>query len=285
MQLATVKYEKIEQPVLLTENGAVFIKSINEYAGVELPLSTFELVESSAVNRLKQIVSNFNENDWAALPLFSDDELHFVAPYRNPQNIFGVGMNYVEKAIDLDAKQIEDAPVCFMKPASSLIGMNELIQLPNFSKVVTAEGELCLIIGKTCHEVSPEEAMSYVSGYTTSLDLTAKDIHAQNPRFVQMSKIFKTFFSFGPEIKILDENEKLTELVVQSVRNGEVLATNSVSNMMYTPAFIVSYISQFLTLQPGDLIMTGTPGSFELQSGDLASCQITSLRSLENQVF
>ena len=285
MNLATVNYENIEQPVLLLENGAVLIKSINEYAGTELPLSLFELVELGVVGELKRVVSKFAEADWAVLPKLSSEELHFVAPYRNPKYIFGVGMNYVEKAIDLQAKQIEDAPVCFMKPTSSLIGMNEMIELPKFSKVVTAEGELCLVIGKTCHEVSPEEALSYVSGYTTSLDLTAKDIHAKNPRFVQMSKVFKTFFSFGPQVKLLEENETLSELVVQSIQNGEVRATNTVSNMMYTPAFIVSYISQFVALQPGDLIMTGTPGSFELKNGDIAGCQITSLLNLENQVF
>lgn len=284
MKLASINYENAEQPVLLLENGAVLIKSINKCVGVELPLSLFELVEKNVVDELKQAVSKLTQSDWAALPKLSSEDLQFVAPYRNPQYIFGVGMNYVEKAIDLEAKQIEGAPVCFMKPTSSLIGMNELIQLPNFSKVVTAEGELCLIIGKTCHEVSPEEAMSYVSGYTTSLDLTAKDIHAQNPRFVQMAKVFKTFFSFGPEVQLLDGNESLTKLVVQSVQNGEVCATNTVSNMMYTPAFIVSYISQFVTLQPGDLIMTGTPGSFELKNGDIAGCHITNLLILENRV-
>ncbi len=285
MNLATINYENRERPVLLLENGAVLIENINNYTGVELPLSMFELVEQSAVDELKKVISRLTETDWAALPRLTIQEFQFVAPYRNPEHIFGVGMNYVEKAIDLEAKQIEDAPVVFMKPTSSLIGMNDFIHLPKFSKVVTAEGELCLIIGKVCHEVSPEEAMTYVSGYTTSLDLTGKDIHAQNPRFVQISKVFKSFFSFGPQVKLLDRDEKLSEIIVQSVQNGEVRATNTVSNMMYTPAFIVSYISQFIALQPGDLIMTGTPGSFELQNGDLAGCHITSLLSLENRVI
>lgn len=285
MNLATINYENTEQPVLLIEDGAVLMKSINDYADADLPLSLFELVEQGIVSKLKRVLSNFTESDWVELPKLSSEELSFVAPYRNPQYIFGVGMNYVEKAIDLEAEQIKDAPVCFMKPTSSLIGMNEVIELPKFSKVVTAEGELCLIIGKTCHEVNPKEAMSYVSGYTTSLDLTAKDIHAQNPRFVQMSKVFKSFFSFGPQIKLLDGEETLKELVVQSIHNGTVSAENSVSNMMYSPAFIVSYISQFVALQPGDLVMTGTPGSFVIQKEDTASCHITGLLSLENRVI
>lgn len=285
MKLATINYENSEQPVILRENGAVLIKSINEYASAELPCTSFELLELSAVNELKRVISNMTESDWRIIPSISQGELQFVAPYRSPHHIFGVGMNYVEKAVDLEAIQIKDAPVIFMKPTSSLIGMNEFIELPEFSKVVTAEGELCLIIGKECHKVSPEEAMDYVSGYTTSLDMTAKDIHAQNPRFVQISKVFKSFFSFGPEIQLLDGNETLHELVVKSVQNGEVRADNTVSNMMYSPAFILSYISQFVTLMPGDLIMTGTPGSFELKNGDNASCHITGLLALENQVI
>lgn len=285
MNLATINYENKEQTVLLLEDGAVLIKSMNDYTGEEFPLSTFELVEQSMVSELRRVLLTFEDSDWAAIPKLYSSELSFVAPYRNPQHIFGVGMNYVEKAIDLESKQIEDAPVIFMKPTTSLIGMNEFIQLPKFSKIVTAEGELCLIIGKACHEVTPEDAMTYVSGYTTSLDLTAKDIHAQNPRFVQISKVFKSFFSFGPQIKLLDGKENLTELVVQSIHNGEINTANSVSNMMYTPAFLVSYISQFVTLQPGDLIMTGTPGSFVIQNGDIASCHITGLLSLENKVI
>ena len=194
-------------------------------------------------------------------------------------------MNYVEKAQDLQAIPVDHAPVCFLKPATSLIGMNENIVLPRVSKRVTAEGELSLIIGKRCFEVSEEEALDYVIGYTTSLDLTASDIHAQNPRFIQMSKLCKGFFSFGPEINMLEHVSDLDSLFVETVQNGKVVHRNSVQNMIYRPAFIVSYISRFVELQPGDVIMTGTPGSFLVTKGDVAACRITGLHALQNEVI
>lgn len=284
MQLATILYENIEQPVLLKDNKAILIRDLNQYLELALPLSLLELVNLRLSEQFQQVVSSVDEDDWGKIPKLELENLHFVAPYRNPQYIFGVGMNYVEKAEDLKSSPIENAPVCFLKPTSSLIGMNEAIELPRFSKEVTAEGELSLIIGKTCHQVDVYEAMSYVSAYTTSLDMTAKDVHSQNPRFVQMSKLFKTFFSFGPQVNLL-KGESLSNLIVYSVRNGEVKSSNKIDNMIYSPAFIVSYISQFVTLQAGDIIMTGTPGSFLLQPGDIASCHITGFYPLSNEVI
>jgi 2-keto-4-pentenoate hydratase/2-oxohepta-3-ene-1,7-dioic acid hydratase in catechol pathway len=285
MQLATILYEAMEQPVLLKDDEVILIRDLNQYIEQPFPLSLIELVDFKMSEQLQHVVSSLNDADWAKLPKLEIEELHFVAPYRNPQYIFGVGMNYVEKAENLKATPIENAPVCFLKPTASLIGMNEAIELPSFSEEVTAEGELSLIIGKTCHQVDENEAMSYVSAYTTSLDMTAKDIHSQNPRFIQMSKLFKSFFSFGPQVNLLKQGESLSNLTVSSVQNGEVKSQNTIDNMVYSPALIVSYISQFVTLQPGDIIMTGTPGSFVLQAGDIASCHITGFQTLSNEVM
>lgn len=285
MQLATILYEEIEQPVLLKEEGAVLIRDINRITNETFPLLLMQLLESSTAQQLKQVVNAIDVAHWAQLSFIPKDSLHFVAPYREVHHILGVGMNYLAKTEDLQATPIEGAPVVFMKPASSLIGMNEPIELPAISKDVTAEAEVSLIIGKICHQVSEEEALSYVSGYTTSLDMTAKDIHAQNPRFVQISKVCKSFFSFGPQVNLFDENVTLSDLTVETIRNGEVTSSNSVRNMIYNPAFIVSYISQFVALQPGDIIMTGTPGSFSLQTGDVASCRVTGFEMLSNDVI
>lgn len=285
MQLATILYEETEQPVLLKEEGAVLIRDINQLTNKAFPLSLMELLKSSTIQQLKQVVSMIEEEDWAQVSFISKESLHFVAPYREPRHILGVGMNYLAKAEDLQAKPIEGAPVVFMKPTSSLIGMNEPIELPSISQDVTAEAEISLIIGEVCDRVSEEEALSYVSGYTTSLDMTAKDIHAQNPRFVQISKVCKSFFSFGPQVNLFDENTILSDLTVETVRNGSVIASNSVKNMIYTPASIVSYISQFIVLQPGDIIMTGTPGSVSVQPGDIASCCVIGFETLSNDVI
>ena len=285
MRLATIRLNNEEQAAIIRNNEVVLLRHLNERLNKQYPLSLLSLIEMNSIQSLQQDCASLQEEHWAAIQKFSLDEAQFVAPYRNPTHIFGVGMNYVEKAQDLQATPVDHAPVCFLKPATSLIGMNENIVLPSVSKRVTAEGELSLIIGKRCFEVSEEEALDYVIGYTTSLDLTASDIHAQNPRFIQMSKLCKGFFSFGPEINILEYVSDLDSLFVETVQNGKVVHRNSVQNMIYRPAFIVSYISRFVELQPGDVIMTGTPGSFLVTKGDVAACRITGLHVLQNEVI
>lgn len=99
-----------------------------------------------------------------------------------------------------------------------------------------------------------------------------------------MSKVFPTFFSFGPVLITADEIEDLEQLRVQSVHNGRVIHENTIDHMMYSPAYIVSYISQFVELQAGDIIMTGTPGSFIIQAGDEAACVITQMTALQHTV-
>ncbi len=144
--------------------------------------------------------------------------------------------------------------------------------------------ELAIIIGKSCRNIEKSEVPNVVAGFTTSLDMTAKDIHAKNPRFLQISKIFNTFFSFGPELITVDEIPNLEELSVRTVLNGETIHENSIANMMYHPWFIVSYFSKIVTLSPGDVIMTGTPGSVQLQEGDVAECHISEFAPLRNTV-
>ncbi len=285
VRLATIRLNNEEQAVIIRNDKVVLLHHLNERLNKQYPLSLLSLIEMNLLQSLKQDCERLQEEHWAAIQTFSLHEVEFVAPYRNPTHVFGVGMNYVEKAQDLQAIPVDHAPVCFLKPATSLIGMNENIVLPSVSKRVTAEGELSLIIGKRCFEVSEEEALDYVIGYTTSLDLTASDIHAQNPRFIQMSKLCKGFFSFGPEINMLEHASDLDALCVETVQNGKVVHRNSVQNMIYRPAFIVSYISRFVELQPGDIIMTGTPGSFLVTKGDVAACRITGLHALQNEVI
>ncbi len=242
----------------------------------DMPLET--LIDRQYVDGL---VNQLQYVDWGVVhgsqPV---EQVQFLMPHTNAKHVFGVGANYVEKAEDLNI--VAEKPVCFLKLPESVVGPGDVIHFPNFSQNVSAEGELALIIGKPCFEVSEEEALSYVMGYTTALDLTAKDLHKENPRFLQLSKLFQGSCSVGPEIQL--GTDYLASLYVETVRNGEVVYRNAVSNMMHTPAFIVSYISKFVTLVPGDIILTGTPGSFDCAKGDVAECRVTGLAPLKNQM-
>src|SRR4028118_1307033 len=155
--------------------------------------------------------------------------------YRRPRKIWGIGLNYVEHAGDLDETAPSEEPASFMRPDTTIIGPEEEIRLPEQSQRVTAEAELGLVIGREAKNVSEEEAPSVVAGFTTVLDMTAEDILRRNPRYLTRAKSFDTFFSFGPHLLTPDEVGEVDALEVETVLNSEVRRRNTVSNMTFSP--------------------------------------------------
>jgi 2-keto-4-pentenoate hydratase/2-oxohepta-3-ene-1,7-dioic acid hydratase in catechol pathway len=204
--------------------------------------------------------------------------------YRNPRKIWGIGLNYVEHAGDLSEKAPSDEPASFMRPDTTIVGPSDEIVLPPQSERVTAEGELALVIGREAKDVSEEEAPNFVAGFTTVLDMTAEDILRRNPRYLTRAKSFDTFFSFGPELVTPDEIENIDALEVATVLNGEIQRSNTVSNMTFSPWWLVSFHSRIMTLLPGDVISTGTPGAVVIHDGDIAGCRISGFEPLSNPV-
>jgi 2-keto-4-pentenoate hydratase/2-oxohepta-3-ene-1,7-dioic acid hydratase in catechol pathway len=209
-------------------------------------------------------------------------EVTFVAPYLSPRKIWGIGLNYVDHAGDL-AEPVPDEPASFIKGDHTIIGPSEPIVLPAQSERVTAEAELGLVIGQYCRDVSETEALDHVWGVVPILDQTAEDILRRNPRFLTRSKNFPTFFSFGPHLIPLDEVD-LGRVEVQTVHNGVVARRNTVSNMTFSPEFLVSFHSKVMPLFPGDIIATGTPGAVVVTAGDVVECRIPGVGSLRNPV-
>lgn len=211
----------------------------------------------------------------------------FVAPYRSPRKIWGIGLNYLAHAGDLSEK-VPTEPASFIKGDHTIIGQDEPIVLPEQSGRVTAEAEIGLVMGRYCRNVSEADALDHVWGVVTILDQTAEDILQRNPRFLTRSKNFPTFFSFGPEVVPLDEVRSkfpsLDEIEVQTVHNGSVHRENTVSNMTFSPEFLVSFHSKVMPLFPGDIISTGTPGAVVLAEGDVVECRIPGIGSLSNPV-
>lgn len=217
--------------------------------------------------------------------LFVDtDEVRFVAPYLSPRKIWGIGLNYVDHAGDL-AETVPDEPASFIKGDHTIIGPDEPIVLPAQSERVTAEAELGLVIGRHCRDVSEADALDHVWGVVPLLDQTAEDILRRNPRFLTRSKNFPTFFSFGPHLVPLDEvRADLARLEVRTVHNGSVGRRNTVSNMTFSPEFLVSFHSKVMPLFPGDIIATGTPGAVAVADSDVVECRIPGVGSLRNPV-
>jgi 2-keto-4-pentenoate hydratase/2-oxohepta-3-ene-1,7-dioic acid hydratase in catechol pathway len=286
LRLATVRLEGVETAAVVLDNGAVPMVVINDSLGTGWPTELLLLIAGDHLGDLRRwrdelSADELEEISDEAVPL---SEISYAPLYRRPRKIWGIGLNYVEHAEDLEEASPTDEPASFMRPDTTIIGPGEEIVLPDQSERVTAEAELALIIGREAKDVSEEEAPSVVSGFTTVLDMTAEDILRKNPRYLTRSKSFDTFFSFGPELVTPDEIADVGALEVFTVLNGEVRRTNTVSNMMFSPWWLVSFHSQVMTLLPGDIISTGTPGAVVIREGDVAECRITGFEPLSNPV-
>ncbi|WP_145051379.1 fumarylacetoacetate hydrolase family protein [Paenibacillus xylanexedens] len=284
MKLVTIEHEGQEHAAFLTDLGVIPLTWLNEKQNTDWHTDLFTLLQNKQLQALRDWYVSGGQESLAALPALPTDAVSYRALYRRPGKMIGVGMNYLAKAIELSGRPPEDEPVIFLKPDTSLIGSGEAILLPHGAGQVTAEAELAIVIGQTCRNVSEDDAMNYVAGYTTSLDMTAKEIHARNPRFMQRAKSFDTFLSLGSSLSTPDEYVDLRNLKVETVRNGEVVHHNTVSQMIFSPAYLISFFSHVMTLHPGDIILTGTPGSVVIDAGDQVECRITGLKTLSNAV-
>ncbi|KIL51948.1 fumarylacetoacetate hydrolase family protein [Jeotgalibacillus soli] len=284
MKLATIYHEDSEKAVLIKQETAYLMNHVNKATGKQWSEDLLLLLQKGEFHEVRDWYEKEGKNQLYPENGFSMNTVSFAPLFRHPEKVFGVGMNYLEKALELSGKPPEEEPVIFMKPNSSIIGTGETIQIPSQSPNVAGEAELAIIIGKTCENVKESDFWDVIAGFTTSLDMTARDIQNLNPRFLQRAKSFNTFCSFGPCLITADELPELSSLKIETILNGSVCHENVIANMMYQPAFIVSFFSQIMTLQPGDVILTGTPGSVLIQEGDVLECRITGFPSLTNPV-
>jgi 2-keto-4-pentenoate hydratase/2-oxohepta-3-ene-1,7-dioic acid hydratase in catechol pathway len=285
MKLVTLVIGDEETAAVVFPEGFLPVREINRALGTGWPEEMLELLWSGELDRLVGWYRGISEGPDSPLPrLVGAADVAYAPPYRRPRKIWGIGLNYVEHAGDLSESAPSTEPASFMKPDTTIIGCGEEILLPEQSKRVTAEAELGVIIGRECRDVSEEDATSVIAGFTTIVDMTAEDILQRNPRYLTRAKSFDTFFSFGPEIITPDEIADLAELPVDTVLNGAIHRKNVVANMTFSPAFLVSFHSRVMTLLPGDIISTGTPGAAVIRDGDVVSCEIPGFATLTNPV-
>jgi 2-keto-4-pentenoate hydratase/2-oxohepta-3-ene-1,7-dioic acid hydratase in catechol pathway len=287
LRLAAVKVgggEEIAAVVL--ESGVASLAAVNDALGVDWPTDLLSLLEDGRIEDLRSWLRGLGEVVWEELAdlVIPLDLVEYAPLYRRPRKLWGIGLNYVEHADDLSETAPSEEPASFMRPDTTIIGPGEGILLPRQSERVTGEAELGLIIGREARDVSEEDAPSVVAGLTAILDMTAEDILRRNPRYLTRAKSFDTFFSFGPQLVTLDEVGEIGDLTVATVLNGEVQRENVVSNMTFSPWSLVSFHSKVMTLLPGDVISTGTPGAVRIRDGDVLSCRINGFEPLSNPV-
>lgn len=198
-----------------------------------------------------------------------------------PTKIVAVGLNYRDHAREMDLA-IPTEPLLFLKPASCVIGPADAIVYPPQSGRVDYEAELAVVIGKRCTKVSATQAAECVLGYTCLNDVTARDLQARDGQWTR-AKSFDTFAPLGPwiETAIADPHH----LDIRLRLNGEVRQTSNTANLIFGVFELIAYISAVMTLEPGDVIATGTPaGVGPMQRGDTVSVEIESIGILENKV-
>lgn len=284
MRLATMVQANEEKGAIVQGDKVYLLEIVNEKLGTTWETALFDVIQSGQLEELKKWYNEGGKNQLETIEALNKNEVSFGPLYRHPRKIWGIGLNYVEHASDLSEKAPNTEPASFMKPDTTIIGPNDTIKVPVQSERTTAESELGIIIGKECKDVSEEEAINYVAGYTTVIDMTAEDILQRNPRYLTRAKSFDTFFSFGPELVTTDEVEDVNALEVSTVINGKLHRKNVVSNMTFTPWNLVSFHSKVMKLLPGDIISTGTPGAVVIRDGDVVTCEIDGFTSLSNPV-
>jgi 2-keto-4-pentenoate hydratase/2-oxohepta-3-ene-1,7-dioic acid hydratase in catechol pathway len=196
-----------------------------------------------------------------------------------PSKIIAVGKNYANHAAEMGTT-VPDEPLLFLKPPTTVIAANQPIYYPVQSHRVDYEGELALIIGDRCRNLTPEQARNKIWGYTIANDVTARDLQQKDGQWTR-AKGFDSFCPLGPWIvRELSSGARL-----QTFLNDVLKQSASVSEMVFNPEELVSYISQIMTLMPGDIILTGTPeGIAPVQIGDRIRVEIEGIGYLENQV-
>ncbi len=199
-----------------------------------------------------------------------------------PGKIVCVGLNYAAHVTENDASRtVPDEPVIFMKPNSSLIGPGDEIVIANAENRTDYEAELAIVIGKRCRNVSEADAGSYVLGYTAANDVSDRVLQQKDGQWVR-AKGFDTYCPLGPCI-VTDLD--VTDIKVESRLNGEVRQSQMTSNMIFTPNFLIGFISRVMTLDPGDVILTGTPeGVGPMKAGDTIEIEVGGVGVLRNPV-
>ncbi len=198
-----------------------------------------------------------------------------------PSKIVAVGRNYAEHAKELGNEPPQQEPLLFLKAPSSLVLTGDQIVLPPESARVDYEGELALVIGRTIKAFPAGRWLEALAGVCCANDVTARDLQKKDGQWAR-AKSFDTFCPVGPEI-VADLD--CSDLAIQTRVNGAVRQKSRTSQMIFSPAALVAYVSRMMTLHPGDLILTGTPaGIGPLSPGDLVEVEIEGIGVLANHV-
>jgi len=242
--------------------------------------------ENDGLDRLQKFV----ESSKSRLPKLSKD-IHLASPVARPSKIVCIGLNYADHAKETNA-QVPKEPIIFFKSTTAIIGPYDDVIIPKNSKKTDWEVELAVVIGKKTSYVQEKEALNHVAGYCLHNDLSEREFQLErNGQWVK-GKSCDTFAPLGPFLATQDEIQDENNLKLWLKLNGQLMQNGNTSNFIFKIPFLISYLSQFMTLLPGDIISTGTPAGVGLgmnppvylQPGDVVELGIDGLGSSKQNV-
>ncbi|MGN6635476.1 MAG: fumarylacetoacetate hydrolase family protein [Oryzihumus sp.] len=206
------------------------------------------------------------------------EDVRLLAPIIPRSKVIGIGKNYADHAAEMGSEPPAE-PLMFLIPNTAVVGPGDPVVMPRQSSNVHYEGELAVVIGRICKDISPEQVKDVVYGYTCANDVTARDLQKSDGQWSR-AKGFDTFCPLGPWIQTeLDTSD----LSLVTRRDGEVVQDGTTGDMIHDVATLVSYASQAFTLLPGDVILTGTPaGVGPVQTGQRVEVEIEGIGTLSN---
>ncbi|MEH7225469.1 fumarylacetoacetate hydrolase family protein [Bacillus sp. JJ1566] len=231
-----------------------------------------------------------NPDTYAHQLIYNREEVRIEAPLQKPGKIFAVGHNYREHILEM-GRQIPSHPVLFAKFANTIIGPEDDIPFQPVSEQLDYEAEFAFVVGKRAKNVSEEDALDYVAGYSVANDVTYRDIQRRTLQWLQ-GKTVDGSLPLGPWLVTADEIDDPQTLEMVLTVNGEERQRTNTANQVFTVKRLVSFLSQLVTLEPGDIVITGTPGGVIqamepqvwLKDGDVVRVEIEKVGVLENTV-
>lgn len=253
--------------------------------------STLDVISrgGEAIEQLTELLNAHGGARPAGATSHHQDAIEFL-PAVYPSKILAIGRNYADHALE-GGGEPPKAPLIFAKLSNALSAHNAPIVLPTISETIDWEAELAVVIGRRAKRVSEAKALDYVFGYTLMNDVTARDLQRTDKQWTR-GKGLDTFAPLGPFITTRDEIDEVQNLEIEGLLNGNVTQSSNTSKMIFSIAHLISYISQGITLEPGDVIASGTPegvGFFRnppvlLKPGDVCEVRVEKLGALRNPV-
>jgi 2-keto-4-pentenoate hydratase/2-oxohepta-3-ene-1,7-dioic acid hydratase in catechol pathway len=296
MKWVTFKEQGEERFGIRTDVGVVDVTSaLSILPESGIPVTIHEAIDQgpSVVGKLEKYVAKLlSEAGYNPIYLRVEADLELGPCVPRPGKIICVGLNYKKHAEETNSP-VPKFPILFNKFSNTITGYGHDVPLPAVAEKVDYEAELAIVIGVRTKNVSREEALSRVMGYCNANDLSARDLQMRTPQWL-LGKSLDHFAPIGPYLVTADEVGNPNDLIIRCLVNGNIRQHSNTSDMIFQCDEIVSYISHYMTLEPGDIILTGTPEGvvmgyppdqqIYLQNGDVVTVEIEKLGSLTNRM-